>query len=125
MYERIRELCKLNGTTITALERDLGFAKGSICKMENHKPSSDRLKKIADRFNVTIEYILGGNDYQYDSDSHTWEAKDYYESEDAKEMAQFLFENPEHKVLFDACRKVKAEDMAKALKAIGIFIDEE
>lgn len=124
MYEKIKALCKIHGTTITAIERELGFAKGSICKMDHHKPSIDRLNKIAERFDVSIEYILGGNDYEYDEDSHTWEAKDYYVSDDAKEMAQFLFNNPKHKVLFDACKKVKAEDMAKALKAIGIFIDD-
>ena len=31
----------------------------------------------------------------------------YYLNEDAREMAQFMFENPEYKVLFDASRKVK------------------
>ena len=36
----------------------------------------------------------------------------YYLNEDAREMAQFMFENPEYKVLFDASRKVKKEDIA-------------
>lgn len=35
----------------------------------------------------------------------------YYQNEDANEAAQFLFENPEYKVLFDASRKVKKEDI--------------
>ena len=35
----------------------------------------------------------------------------YYLNEDARDMAQFLFENPEYKVLFDASRKVKPEDI--------------
>ena len=35
----------------------------------------------------------------------------YYLNEDAREMAQFMFENPEYKVLFDASRKVKKEDI--------------
>lgn len=35
----------------------------------------------------------------------------YYFNEDADEAAQFLFENPEYKVLFDASRKVKKEDI--------------
>ena len=35
----------------------------------------------------------------------------YYLNNDARDMAQFLFENPEYKVLFDASRKVKKEDI--------------
>ena len=35
----------------------------------------------------------------------------YYMNDDARELAQFMFENPEYKVLFDASRKVKKEDI--------------
>ena len=35
----------------------------------------------------------------------------YYLNPEARDMAQFLFENPEYKVLFDASRKVKPEDI--------------
>jgi hypothetical protein len=41
----------------------------------------------------------------------------YYLDDEAREMAQFLFENPEYKVLFDASRKVSREDIA-TVKAI-------
>ena len=36
-----------------------------------------------------------------------------------------MFQNPEYKVLFDATRKVKPNDIKKALKAIGIVIDDD
>ena len=36
----------------------------------------------------------------------------YYFNEDARELAEFMFKNPEYKVLFDASRKVKKEDIA-------------
>ncbi len=35
----------------------------------------------------------------------------YYFNDDAREMAEFMFKNPEYKVLFDASRKVKKEDI--------------
>lgn len=35
----------------------------------------------------------------------------YYINADARDYAQFLFENPEYRVLFDASRKVKKEDL--------------
>lgn len=35
----------------------------------------------------------------------------YYQDADARDLAQFMYENPEYKVLFDASRKVKKEDI--------------
>ena len=35
----------------------------------------------------------------------------YYLFDDAKELAEFLYTNPEYKVLFDATRKVKKDDI--------------
>ena len=35
----------------------------------------------------------------------------YYLNDEAKDLAQFLFENPEYRVLFDASRKVRKEDL--------------
>ena len=71
MYERIKMLCKQNGTNITALEKELGFAKGSICKLENHEPSYERVKMIADRFHVSVEYIKNGEDVKWNPKEQT------------------------------------------------------
>ena len=71
MYERIKMLCKQNGTNITALEKELGFAKGSICKWENHEPSYERVKMIADRFHVSVEYIKNGEDVKWNPKEQT------------------------------------------------------
>lgn len=55
-------------------------------------------------------------DYFHINKSNLIEEKDeietsFYFNDDANEVAQFLFENPEYKVLFDASRKVKKEDI--------------
>ena len=71
MYERIKMLCKQNCTNITALERELGFAKGSICKWENHEPSYERVKMISDRFHVSVEYIKNGEDVKWNPKEQT------------------------------------------------------
>lgn len=44
----------------------------------------------------------------------------YYLDPDARDMAQFLFENPEYKVLFDASRKVKKEDIEFVKKMLDL-----
>ena len=71
MYERIKMLCKQNSTNITALERELGFAQGYICKWENHEPSYERVKMIADRFHVSVEYIKNGEDVKWNPKEQT------------------------------------------------------
>ena len=56
-------------------------------------------------------------------EKHAFESEDtadalpYYIKDDAREMAQFMFENPEYKVLFDASRKISKEDI-ETVKAI-------
>lgn len=53
-YQDIKRLCKEKGVTITGAEKALGFAKGSLCKIETSKPSMERVKKISDYFNIPI-----------------------------------------------------------------------
>jgi transcriptional regulator with XRE-family HTH domain len=55
-------LCQAKGIAITALEKELGFGRGSIGKMKNSKKggtSSDRLQRIANRLNVPIAQLTG------------------------------------------------------------------
>lgn len=54
----IRELCAKNGISVTELEKKLGFSNGSLTK--NNYLRSDRLKTVADYFNVTMEYLMTG-----------------------------------------------------------------
>ena len=55
-------------------------------------------------------------------EEHTTESDiPYYLNEDAREMAQFLFDNPDYKVLFDASRKVKKEDIEKVKRMIDLM----
>lgn len=57
MYAKIQELCKKNKTSISKLEVDLGFSRGSIFKWDAHNPSFDKVQMVAEYFNVSIEYF--------------------------------------------------------------------
>lgn len=61
-YNRIKELCKTKGVTVTEAEQELGFARGSLCKIDTNKPSMEKVQKIADYFGVTINYLMTGTD---------------------------------------------------------------
>lgn len=122
--EIIRELCKKNHISLTKLEEDLGFSNGSISKSTVQYMRSDRLMAISKYFNVTMEYLMGSDKIEWDPKTQEIvENNDYYSNDDAQEMAQFLFTNPEYRVLFDASRKVKPEDLQKAIKMLGVLSD--
>lgn len=61
-YEIIKSLCKQHSIAVTALEKELGFGRGSIGKLRSGQTSAERLQKIADYFNVSTNYLLTGMD---------------------------------------------------------------
>ena len=61
-YDVISELCKNRNLAITALERELGFGRGSIGKLRTGNTTLERLQKIADYFGVTVNYLTTGQE---------------------------------------------------------------
>lgn len=62
IYERIRQLCREKGVTVTGTEAALGFARGSLCKIDKNKPSAEKVNKLADYLGTTPDYLLTGNE---------------------------------------------------------------
>ena len=62
LKERIKTLCKKNGISMNKLEEELGFGKGYISKLETSNPNINKLQKIADYFDVTLDYLMSGDD---------------------------------------------------------------
>lgn len=58
--ERIKLLCKENGVSINKLELDCDFAKGYVSKLDKSIPNSEKLQKIAEYFNVSLDYLMNG-----------------------------------------------------------------
>jgi len=56
---KIHELCIITGTSISKLEKELKFGNGTIHKWVKSYPSIDKIKKVADFFNVSIDFIIG------------------------------------------------------------------
>ena len=62
--KRIRELRKERNLTMKRLGEAIGVAESTISLYENGKrqPDNDTLQKLADYFNVSVDYILGRTD---------------------------------------------------------------
>lgn len=102
-----------SGLTQQEMADKLKISRSSIGMYENgeREPSFELLENIADYFNVDMNYLLGKKELSENI------PQGYYLNEDSREMAQFMFENPEYRVLFDASRKISKEDI-ETVKAI-------
>lgn len=94
----------LNKKTQSDLVNDLGYDKSTVSNWcaGIRVPKVDVLIDVANYLHVNVGDLLVEN-----SDKE----EIYYLNEDARDIAKFLYNNPEYKVLFDASRKVKKEDI--------------
>lgn len=95
----------LNGKTQSDISKDLGISKATVSSWVNgtRVPRMDKVDLLCDYFNIKRSDLMEDKTDEQDNN--------YYFDKDSAEAAQFLFKNPEYKVLFDASRKVKPEDI--------------
>ena len=67
MLENLKKLRKATKTTQNELAEAIGVSQQSINKYENHniEPDIETLKRIANYFGTTIDYITGYSPYRY------------------------------------------------------------
>lgn len=59
VFDRVKKLAEKQGISIVELEEKLDFGRNSLYSWKKKTPNGDRLKKVADFFNVTTDYLLG------------------------------------------------------------------
>lgn len=60
--DRLNDLCERKGISKRKLERDAGLGIGSTSKWSQYRPNQASLKKVADYFGVSVDYLLGDSD---------------------------------------------------------------
>lgn len=58
-FDIVKKLCEEQKISVVELEEKLGFSRNSLYSWKKNKPSSDKLEKVADFFNVSTDYLLG------------------------------------------------------------------
>ena len=93
--------------------------RSSIAKIEKGDVdlSESKIREFAKALRISPQELMGWEDPDEPSTLDT----EYYLNQQTAEMAEFLMKNPQYQVLFDASRKVKPEDIEKALTALGLF----
>lgn len=102
--DRIKELRQREGLSQVEFASKVGVSKQTLYKYENNiitNIPSDKIEQIAEKFNMSPAALMGWDE----------PPEVYYLNDDARDAAEFLLHHPEYKVLFDASRKVKKEDI--------------
>ena len=106
LNERVVDLCSKTGISQSKMERDLGLSKGSVTKWKKQEPRPSTLEKVANYFNVSVEYLMFGQEKEG--------GEKYYLNDETAKMAQKIFENKELRILFDAAQDASPEDLEAA-----------
>ena len=102
--EVFKNLRKEKGLTQVEMAKELGISRSAIGMYEQGKrePDFETEEKIADYFNVTLDYLRTGNS----APSTGW----YLDPETAR-LAQDAFQNPQLRLLMDSSRSLSPDDI--------------
>lgn len=105
MYEIFSELLQIHGVTPYKVSKETGVSQSTLSDWKRgiSTPKQDKLQKIADYFNVSLEYLMTGEEKEG--------GEKYYLNDETAQMAQKLFQNKELRVLFDAAQDASPEDL--------------
>ena len=63
--ERVKTICKERKIPISKLESDCGFSNGYIGQLRKGVFPDDRILKIAEYLNVSVDYLMTGKDMEF------------------------------------------------------------
>lgn len=58
VYDKIKEICKERGISVSYLEKTAGLSNGTISKWNNSSPTVDKLKAVANVLKVKVDKLL-------------------------------------------------------------------
>ena len=111
--EKIKAICKERKIPISRLEKECGFANGYIGQLKKGSIPSDRLIKVSDFLGLSPSVLIGDN---LKSSDNT-----YYVNEETAKTAQEIFENKDLRILFDAAKDARPEDLKMAAEMLRRF----
>ena len=114
MYEVYCKLRDEKGLKDADVVKATGITKSTFSdwKSGRSKPKQDKLQKIADFLEVSVDYLMTGEEKEGDK---------YYLNDETAQVAQEIFENKELRALFDVQRDMEPEDL-RALHQMALAL---
>ena len=114
MYEIFERLCEQRGVTAYRVAKETGVSTSSLTnwKKGRYVLKADKMKKIADYFGVSVDYLMGNEDVQNSGQDG------YYTNPETAKIAQILHDHPEFSVMFDAYSSLDPKDAQLILDMI-------
>jgi len=112
IYEIINELCKSSGINITILCKEASIPRSLLSEFKAGRTkalSIDTLNKIANHFDVSVDYLMGKSNIKKPLVNGDEELTEYLEE---------LKNRPEMRMLFKLSSGASKEDVEKAVKII-------
>ncbi len=70
LKDRVKQLAGRKKISLPQLEQELGFGNGTIVKWDKSTPKADKLKKVAEYFKVSMDYLMGYDDDNLSPSDH-------------------------------------------------------
>lgn len=70
VFERIKKLANNQGKGVSKVATDLGFSENLFYRWKTSEPKARDLQKVADYFDVSVDYLLGRTDAPEPVDKH-------------------------------------------------------
>lgn len=112
LYETIRDLCKRNGISVSAMCLNLGMSKSTMSDLKSGRKrslSAETLSRIAQYLGVSVDYLLTG------------EEKENPLVNDDEELTEYLEElknRPEKRMLFSVTKNATKAQIEAIVKMI-------
>lgn len=111
MYSRFEQLLTENNTTAYRVAKDTGIAQATLSDWKNGKsnPKYEKLAKIADYFNVSVEWLNGESEQRKPLING---------DEELTELLEFYRNRPEGRILFSVAKGCTTEEIEQAVRII-------
>lgn len=112
LYETISSLCEQKGIKPGRMCNDLGISRGTITDLKAGRKqslSAETLSKIANYFDVSIDFLLGNEQKETPLINGDEELTEYLEE---------LKNRPEMRMLFSLAKGASKEDVEKAVRIV-------
>ncbi len=116
-FDNYCKLCKMKGLSPTGAAVEMGLSRAAVSAWRNKErlPQASQLQKIADYFDVTVDYLLG----QTTSNEPANKEQD-------DELAEYLNElknREDMRILFSLAKNATKEEVMQAVKIIEALRD--